>query len=436
MSDDELNKITTEEQSEQQEPSASPQPEQTPQPEQQPDNVIRLPEDPAVRERKRKKRIRLLILAGIALVIVVILLFVLLPDVFDTDAIRRYFHYMGKRDREGFGTMSFDAAGTNDYASLGDGLAVGTEGGLYYYDLRGEQQTMVLATVAGPRIMANGTTALLYTMNSSYLAVINEKGEKLLDQTLGGTLLDVDLSSDGYICYNLTEEGYKTVTTVLGQKHSPIYRFRSSTQYLNACAVSKGGLYLAVAGLTEEESTFTSTLTLLRTDEEIVAGTDQSQSAKRRISLGNEVVYELAFLPGNRLCVLTQDALRITDTECNILCEYRFETEYLRGYSISEDGYIALLLGSSMTGDRCVLRTVDKNGETIGETEITRTVRSLDTCGGYVAVLTDGALTVYRSHLKQPYYTAEDVGSAIRALVRDDGTAILVSNGDARLVIP
>ena len=343
---------------------------------------------------------------------------------------------MGKSDREGFGMIAFEPNATNDYVSLGDGLAVGTEGGLYYYDLQGVQKTMILATVAGPRMIARGKNALLYTMNSSYLAVINEKGEKRMDQTLGGMLLDVDLSEDGYLCYNLTEEGYKTVATVLNQKLTPIYRFRSSTQYLNACAISRNGQYLAVAGLTEEESTFTSTLTMLRTDEEIVAGTDQSQSAKRRISLGNEVVYELAFLSPNRLCVLTQDAIRITDTECNIISEYRFETEYLRGYAVSDDGFVALLLSGSMTGDRYTLRTVDKNGDTVGEIEIDRVVRSLDAAGRYVSVLTDGKLLIYRSHLKQPYAETEDVGTAIRALMRDDGTVLLVSNGDAQLFIP
>lgn len=430
MSDDELKNKKDDVQSEQQEASLPPDPEQ------KPDNIIRLPEDPAMRELRHRKRRRILLLAGVVLLTIVVLLFVLLPDVFDLDAIRRYFRYMGKRDREDFGMIAFEPNGTNDYVSLGDGLAVGTEGGLYYYDLDGEQQTMILATVAGPRMLARGKNALLYTMNSSYLAVVNEKGEKRMDQTLGGMLLDVDLSEDGYLCYNLTEEGYKTVTTVLGQKLTPIYRFRSSTQYLNACAVSRGGQYLAVAGLTEEESTFTSTLTMLRTDEEIVAGTDQSQSAKRRISLGNEVVYELAFLSPNRLCVLTQDAIRITDTECNIISEYRFETEYLRGYAISDDGFVALLLSGSMTGDRYTLRTVDKNGDTLGEIEIDRVVRSLDAAGGYVGVLTDGKLLVYRSRLKQTYTETEDVGTAIRALMRDDGTVLLVSNGDARLFIP
>ena len=427
MSDEELNKNAA---SERLDPPAPPEPEQTP------DNVIQLPEDPAIRALRRKRRRRILILAVLALVLIAVLLFVLLPDVFDLDAIRRYFYYMGKRDRDGYGTVAFEAAGTNDYAPLGDGFAVGTEGGLYYYDLDGEQQTMVLATVAGPRLASNENMALLYTMNSSYLSVINEKGEKLMDQTLGGMLLDVDLSDDGYICYNLTEDGYKTVTTVLGQKLTPIYRFRSSTQYLNACTVSKGGQYLAVAGLTEEGSSFTSTLTVLKTDEEIIAGTDQSQSAKRRISLGNEVVYELAFLSGSRLCVITQDALRITDTECNLIKEYKFETEYLRGYAVSEDGFVALLLGSSMTGDRYVLQTVDKNGEILGQIELDRTVRSLDVSGSYVGVLTDGELLVYRSRLQQPYYTTDQVGAAIRVCMRGDGTAMLVSNSEASLYIP
>lgn len=427
MSDDE--KLKNSPASEQQEPPAPPEPEQ------KPDNLIQLPEDPAFRELKRKRRRRLLLLAGVALLTVIVLLFVLLPDVFDFDAIRRYFHYMGKREREGFGMIAFDAAGSNDYAPLGDGMALGTEGGLYYYDLSGTQQSMMLATVAGPRLIANDELAVFYTMNSSYLAVMGENGEKKLEQTLGGTLLDVDLSADGWLCYNLTEEGYKTVATVLSPKLAPVYRYRSSTQHLNACAVSNGGSYLAVAGLTEENGSFTSTLTVLKTDEEIIAGTDQSQSAKRRLSLGNRVVYELAFLSANRLCVICQDQVLIVDTACNIVAQHDLEAEYLRGFAVSRDGFAALLLSSSMTGDRYTLRTLDKNGEVLGELAIDRTVRSLDANGKYVCVLTDNELLILRSRL-QRYRSTEEVGAATRALLRNDGTALLVSNAEARLYIP
>ena len=377
-----------------------------------PDNVIQLPEDPNLVLLRRRRRNRLLILAGCVLLAVIVLLFVLLPDVFDFDAIRRYFHYMGKKDREGFGVIRYDASGSNDFIALGDGMVLGTEGGLYYYDLSGTQESMVQSTVASPKLIANRELAVCYSMGSSYLALINERGERLMDTTLGGMLLDVDLSRDGYLCYNLTEEGYKTVATVLSRSHEPMYRYRSSTQYLNACAVSDGGTYLAVAGLTEENSSFTSTLSILRTDEEIIAGTDQSQSAKHRASLGNGVVYEMSFLSKNRLCVITQDSLMVFDTECNLIAEQRFDTSYLRGYAISESGFAALLLGQGVTGDRYELRTVDKNGEMIGSLELTETVRSMDAGGRYVAVLTDSALQVYRDRLAD-YRSTTEIGASI-----------------------
>ncbi len=447
MSDEEKKELTEEqeplqqtepEQAEAPEASAElpPEPETaSEEPETVPDNIIQLPEDPHLQELRRRRRKRILILVGLALIAVVVLLFVLLPDVFDFDAIRRYFHYMGKQDRNGYGIISFDSSSTNDFIVLGDGMVLGTEGGLYYYDLSGEQESMVQATVASPRLLANRDTAVCYSMGSSYLALINERGERLLDTTLGGMLLDVDLSRDGYISYNLTEDGYKTVTTVLNRSHEPIYRYRSSTQYLNACAVSEGGAYVAVSGLTEENSSFSSTLSILRTDEEIIAGTDQSQTAKHRVSLGNQLVYEMRFLSKNRLCVLTQDSVMLYDTECNLIGEQRFDTSYLRGYAISEQGFVALLLGQSMTGDRYELRTVDKNGETLGSLELTSLVRSMDAGGHYVSVLTDEALLVYREKL-QSYRSSVEIGNATHVLTREDGTALLISNGMAELYIP
>ena len=400
-----------------------------------PDNLIQLPEDPLIRERRERRKKGLLVLAGALLIAVIVLLFVLFPETFDFDAIRRYFYYMGKRERDSFGMIGFDAAGSNDFAPLGDGMALGTEGGLYYYDLSGNQVSMVQSTVASPRLIANEKLALCYAMGSGYIAIINENGERQMDQTLSGIFLDADLSSDGYICYNLTEDGYKTVATVLNVNHEPIYRYRSSTQYLNACAVSEGGGYLAVAGLTEEDSSFNSTLTILKTDEEIIAGTDQSQSAKRRLDLGNQVVYEMAFLSRNRLCVIAQDALLILDTDCSVIAEMPYDDTYLRGFGISEDGYVVLLLGQSMTGDRYTIRSVDKNGDILGEIEFNRSVRSMDVRGRYIGILTDGELLLYREHL-QEYRTSDRTGTAMRVLMRSDGTALLVSNGAAQLYIP
>lgn len=404
-------------------------------PESAPDNLIHLPEDPErVRQRRRKRR-RILLLIGLALIVVVVLLFVLFPDVFDMDAIRRYFRYMGKQNKDDFGYVSFDAGSGNAYESLGNGVALGTEGGLYFYDLDGQQTSMVQANVAAPRLLANRRMALLYSMGSSYLSLIDAKGETLLDENLGGKLFDVDLSSDGYICYSHTQEGYKTVTTVLGKNHEPMYLFRSSTQYLNACAIAPGGRTLAVAGLTEEDGVFTTTLSLLRTDQEIVPGTEQSETARLRMSLGNQVVYEMYFLSSDRLCILAQDELLVVDTACNVIGEYSFDTSYLRGYALSENGFAVLLLGEGVTGDSYELCTVDQNAQVTGSVELNCIVRSVDACGAYVTVLTDSELRVYRNRLKL-YASTQEIGTAVQALAREDGTALLISNGVAELFIP
>lgn len=405
--------------------------------EQTADNLIQInpPDDAELTQRRKKRVISILLLAAAVLVVVAVLLFVLFPEVFDFYVIRRYFHYMGKRDQEGYGLISFESAATNDYAVLGDGLVLGTEGGLYYYDLDGTQKMTVQATVAAPHLLKNADTALCYGMGSSYISLVNESGERLLDQTLSGILLDADLSTDGYLCYNLTEDGYKTVATVLNRSQEPIYLYRSSSQYLSACAVSENGAYLAVAGLTEEDGMYTTTLSLLKTDEEIVAGTDQGQSAKRRISIGNQFVYDMIFLSKDRLCVLGQDSMLFVDTDSNLVSEYEFGTSYLRGYAFSDRGFAAVLLGQSMTGDRYTLVTLDKNGEVLGTQELDRNVRSVDAAGGFVCVLTEGELLVYSGRLRD-YAASEDVETATQALMREDGTVLLISNGSAKLFIP
>ena len=61
------------------------------------------------------------------------------------------------------------------------------------------------------------------------------------------------------------------------------------------CTVSSGAKYAAAAALGQEDGMFQSSVVLFRTD---------SEEILRTIPIGNALIYDLHFLPGNTLCVL------------------------------------------------------------------------------------------------------------------------------------
>ena len=400
------------------------------------ENLIRLPpRKDAEAERKKRKRIVKLVLLGLAVLIVVfVLLVVLFPDIFNFDAVRRYFHYLGKRDRNDYGCITFDAGGTNDYGTLGDSFVLGTEGGIYLFDLDGSQRLTVQGTVSDPRILTGDDRALCYAMNGSFFAVTDKSGGRILDTTLSGTILDVDLSRDGYICYNIAGTDEKTACTVLNRDGTSIYRYKSSSQYLNLCAVSPKGRRIAVSGLSENNSTFSDAILVLQTDREIVAGSESAGEAVKRLEIGNRLIYDLSFVTDDRICALTENALLFVGADAKLISEYKFDENLLLSACFSGNGFVCLLLRDSM-GDTCRLRSFDQNGKLLGQIELRNDVRQLNARDGYIGVLSDSELKLYRKDLSS-YAVIANENSATRLLMREDGTALLIGGDRTKLVFP
>ena len=354
------------------------------------------------------------------------------PQTVSADRVVRYFRYMGLRDKESYGQISFEGGAGNVYAGFDDGLLVGTESGLTLYSLDGEQKAFIQGSQPSPILRTGSSVSLLFSPGSSYAAAVGKGGAVLLDGALSGSFVDASVSTDGYTAYLTSESGSKAVATVLNPKMEAMYRFSSRTRYLNACAVSPKGEYLAVASLEEEQSIYRSGVTILRTDEGIT-DLEREENSAVRIELGNQVIYELRFLDKTRLLAVTQNALVFLNTEGKTLSEFSLWETQLIDYSFSEDGWLVLALRENGGVSRVL--TLDASGRTLGELELTDRVRSVSAAEGYAAVLTDRSLQICDRKLKECDRSL-DTGSAIRVIARSDGTALLVESGSTKLFIP
>ena len=386
---------------------------------------------PGAAAPRRGKGLRITLMLLSILLVLLLLAWLIFPHVMNPDRLVRFFRYMGLREKENYGRVTFEAAAGNVYAGFDDGLLVGTETGLTLYALDGEQKAFVQGSLPTPVLRTGGEVSLVFSPGSSYAAAIGAGGDILLDGALSGALLDASVSFDGYSVRLTAESGSKAVAEVLNPKQEAIYRFSSRTRYLNACAVSEKGEWLAVASLEEERSIYRSAVVLLRTDRP-VADLEQEDSGAVRAELGNRVIYELRFLDESHLLAVTQDELVFLDLKGELLSSLPLEGERLVDYAVSREGWLLLALEG---GGAAKVLSLDASGNTLARLELADRVRSVSAEGRYGAVLTEMELRILDSRLEE-YDRSWDVLGATRVVVRADGTALLIAAGGTKLFIP
>lgn len=377
---------------------------------------------------------KIIVIVAIVLIAIGVAASLIFPKLFNTDSVVRFFRYMGLKDRKNYGVISFDAGSANGYAAFGGGLLVSGEGGMIVYDLEGEQKAFVQASFPTPVLTFGEAMSFCFSPGSSYVAAVDESGGICLDEALSGEVIDADVSNDGYTAYILSETGYKSVATVRNPKLDPTFRFSSRTRYLNACAVSEGGTYLALATLGEEDSVYRSSVTVLRTDEAL-SDLDEDGSSAVRVDLGNQIILDLEFIDRSHLCAIGQDNVTFFDVDGEISNSVALSGQTILDYEFSADGFMALVLEQNIAGSGTRLQILDHTGELLAETIPDGAIRDVSVKDRYVALLTDRELLILNRKLKT-FYRTEELHDATNVLVRDDGTAFLLSNSSAHLYIP
>ncbi len=376
------------------------------------------------RKTRRSPLRRLLIPLAAALLLAAGLTLFRFRKELDLDRVRRWFRYLGVTDSNGF--YSFDAHNANAYALLGDGLAVASVSGLDLYGASGEELASVPGAVDAPAIETGDDLALLWDMGGTVLSAASARTGQTFDLKLDRPLLDADVSDRGEICYASAEAGFRTVLTMLDASQQKRYYWQSASRYLPRCAISDGGGVLAAVAVGQSDGVFFSSLQIFYTDRE-----EPGPSAP----LGEQMIYDLDFIGKDVLCCVGENSLLFFNTQGIKLGEYDYGGGYLRDFSIHGDGFAAICLSAYQAGSRCELVSVGPDGLALGRYPFDEDVQALSAAGDYVGALSPGRFHVFTSELA-PYGGTEEVSGATGALVREDGTALLIGGGEAHLFLP
>lgn len=361
-----------------------------------------------------------LILGAVALVV--------FRDQLNFDALKRYFTYrsLERSDTGQAQSFHYDSGGKGGFEGLGDDLFIWSTSGVQLYSSGGVEYLTDPFVFSRPVAAVSGSRALVYDAGGTALRVYAGRERVFtLDATQGREILSARLNSAGWLTVTAKEPGYKGAVTIYNADYQAVVSYRISSRFVMDGILSDDGKTVAILTAGQEGDIFESSLSLYTLDGDEPFAT---------CSLGNNVILALNW-SGGSFWALGEIGLSTVSSAGVLTGQYDYGGRYLKNYSLDGDGFATLLLGKYRAVSGASLITVDSSGKELAVLELEDQVLDLASAGRYTAVLTAGGLDIYTKDLK-PYGFLENTAGVRDVVLRDDGTAFLVTGEDARLFIP
>lgn len=341
------------------------------------------------------------------------------------DVLRRYFNY-GDAEQSVEQGYDYDASAQNRFAALGDTLVIMSDTSVQVQARGGDVLWESPVRMESPALVSGGGRAVAYDVGGTELYVLDENG--LVEQLTAEEeepLIAVTLNEQGWLAVTAKKENYKACVSVYNTELEKMFDFNSSRRFVSDAYVTDDCKFVAAVTLGQENGAFVSDVVLYDlTQTEPVANYGVTDGLVLRIG-------QL----GEYLTTVADNKLTMAGADGAVNGEYSYGASFLREYDFSSDNYAVLLLNRYQSGNVGRLVTVGPDGTELASLEVNDEVRSLSAAGRYIAVLYTDSLVVYNQDL-QAYATLKGTGYAKSALVRNDGSALLISSESARLFLP
>ena len=383
-------------------------------------------------KRPKRKLPRFLARAIAALVVLTVTLClaaaVAFRDSLNLDSIKRWFHYRSLTisDNGRAEAFAYDGDLNCTFAVLDGDLLVCSRNALSLYSGSGTQYISQSVNMENPVVNTNGSMAVVYDAGGSSLYIL---GQRTLVWTGEGleSILSARLNKNGQLTVVTQAGGYRGTVTVYDAAYSPVMSVNLSSAFVMDAALSDDGHTLAILTLGQAGGTFATSLELY----------DMSYSSGEyapdlTCQLGSSVVLETRHTAG-AVWALGDRGLTVTGHDGRT-SGVSWADKHLRRYTLSGDGFAAVLLGKYRAGSQAELWVVDGKGQR-RVLNISEQIMSISAAGRYLAVLTGDRLDIYTDQLEL-YDTLEGTQGARTVLLMPDGSSILISADSAGFYIP
>ena len=405
------------------------QPQQTPQPPQQP-NI-----PPKKKGRLGRFLVRLILFfVALAMVLGAVAL-VAFRDTLNLDAAKRWLHYrrLMLSDSGQAESFLYDGEVTDTFAVLDGDLLVCSNNAISLYSGSGTRYVSQAVSLDNPVVESNGSVAVVYDAGGSDLYVLGQR-ELIWSTDELDTILAARLNKNGQLTVVTQASRHRGAVTVYDAAYRPVMSVRISSAFVMDAALSDDGHTLAILTIGQEEGDFSSSLSLYTLNSALNAAEESADFVPEQVfDLGGNVVLSLRHTR-ERVWALGERGLSIL-SHGEDAAWVDWSDRYLKSYDLSGDEFAVALLGKYRAGSQAVLLSLDGNGTTLGRLEVSEQVLSLSVAGDFIAVLTGDRLDIYTRDLSL-YSSLEGTQGARKALLMEDGSAILISADRARFHVP
>lgn len=366
---------------------------------------------------------RALISGAVLLAVLAVVVLAAYHDGTGFDFLRRWLAYGSAEQADSY---RYDAAGSNRFAILGDGMAVlsGTE-----LRIIGGDGTVRLSKPVNfrtPALAAAGDLAAAYDVGGSALYLVNAEGELLLElnQPAERPLISASVNNAGYLAVTAEKAGCKGCVSVYDRRQNLIFEFNSVERFVTEARVAEDGKTVTAVTLGQENGEFLSSMVVYDLTE---------TEPKAAWNVAGGVALGLDERGGRQIAVC-DTALVCGGADGTVYGSYDFAGAYLRGWAVGED-YTVLQLNRYYAGSLGRIVTVGQDGAEMASLDVSEEIIGISAAGRYIAVLYTGRLVIYTPQLLE-YARLENVDRAKGVLMCADGSALVLESEQAVRFLP
>ncbi len=325
---------------------------------------------------------------------------------------------LNKKDNSGF---SADLLGYENgrFAAAGSGFAAVSDISCRLYGRNGE--TLCTASRSYPELQIAGAEGCAAVWSEGGVGLTILRSDGAADLEFSGGVTAADLNDAGAAVVLAGEIGYKGSVTVVDKNNSAVYRVYVGSGYPLDADISPDSGRVAILSLTAEGSSVT------------VYETDSERVFSEYLSEGRSC-FDLEYLSDGRLMLVSSDRAAFLKDDGKLLGEIVFDGEYLKGYSWG-DGYAVLLLGHYQAGNNARILLADTAGSILRSLEISAETEGVSAAGKYLAVRFADETVLYDSEFNV-LGSLQDAAGIQAAVMRSDGSALIISGGRAAIFEP
>ena len=395
-------------------------------------------------EAKPKKKSGFRRFLTFALILIAVLAVVLVAawrDGTGMDALQRFFNYGKSGAVSGQTVYEYDISAQNRFAVLGESLVVASDTGVRLLSQQGEELWAKTVNLPGPALAQGGDRVAAYGVGGTDLFLLGQEGELLhLSTDEEAPFVAASLNDDGWLAVTTEKSHYKGHVSVYNPDLELVFDLDSSSRFVSDARLLNDNETLAVVTLGQENGVFVSNVVLYSLDADgmSVETTGDGQIVTVEPVADYDVENGLVMTigqQGKQIVTVSDTCLTFADPAGQVSATVPYGNDFLRGYTLDGEGFAALLLNRYQSGSVGRLQTVGPDGTVIAELDVNQEVMDLSAAGRYLTVLYADSLVIYNQDL-QVYASLQGTDFATGVLVRENGSALLLSAENASVFLP